>query len=263
MSGVLLQLHLLHHQRIEAANSRPNGREDRWCPSSILVIIAGPKRWERFNTMASLVPLLKPCPRAYRAPGMEEALLVRAAKSGDSQSFIKLSSPYLSRLMGQINQITRNRADTEDVVQDALLSAFAHLDTFDGRSSFSTWLTRIAINCALMRLRKKSLISNSLDCCPRSDEEPWQSWEPVDSRETPEELLIKHERQKLLQEAILRLTPRLREVIQLEQSGGVSLKDIANLLGISVGAVKSRLSRARQALRSSMMETDLTLNSLT
>ena len=109
MSGVLLQLHLLHHQRIEAANSCPNGREDRWCPSSILVIIAGPKRWERFNTMASLVPLLKPCPRAYRAPGMEEALLVRAAKSGDSRYiFIKLSAPYLSRLMGQINQITRN-----------------------------------------------------------------------------------------------------------------------------------------------------------
>jgi RNA polymerase sigma-70 factor (ECF subfamily) len=194
---------------------------------------------------------------------VEEALLVRAAKSGDSQSFIKLSSPYLSRLTGQINQITRNRADAEDVVQDALLRAFAHLDSFDGRSSFLTWLTRIAINCALMRLRKKSLISNSLDSCPRSDEEPWQSWEPVDSRETPEELLIKHERQKLLHEAILRLPPRLREVIQLEQSGGVSLKDIAHLLGISVGAVKSRLSRARRALRSSMMETDLTLNSLT
>jgi RNA polymerase sigma factor (sigma-70 family) len=210
--------------------------------------------------LASLVPVLKPCPRANGASGVNEAMLVLAAKSGDSQSFIQLSSPYTSRLVAQINRITRNRADTEDVVQDALLSAFVHLDTFDGRSSFSTWLTRIAINYAFMRLRKRNLISDTLDRRHLSDEGPWQGWEPVDSRETPEELLIKHERRRLLQEAILRLTPGLREVVQLEQSGGVSLKDIAHRLGISVGAVKSRLSRARRALRSSMLETDLTLN---
>jgi len=211
---------------------------------------------------ASLVPVLEPGPRANGAPVIHEAILVLAAKSGDSQSFIKLSIPYRSRLVGQINRITRNSADTEDVVQDALLKAFVHLNTFDGRSSFLTWLTRIAINCALMRLRKRSPISNSLDCCPWSDGEPRQSQEPVDSRETPEELLIRHERQKLLHEAILRLSPKLREVIQLEQSGGVSLKDMACVLGISVGAVKSRLSRARRALRSSMMKRDLTLNNL-
>jgi RNA polymerase sigma factor (sigma-70 family) len=224
------------------------------------VIIAGPKRWERLNKLASLVPVLERCSRANGAPEIDEAMLVPAAKSGDSQAFIELSTPYRSRLVGQVNRITKNWADTEDVVQDALLNAFIHLDNFDGRSSFSTWLTRIAINCALMRLRKKSLTSTALNCGPRTDEEPWQSWEPVDSRGTPEELFIKHEQEKLLHEAILRLSPRLREVIQLQQSGGSSLKEIAHRLGTSVGAAKSRLSRARRALRSSMLERDLSLN---
>jgi RNA polymerase sigma factor (sigma-70 family) len=97
-----------------------------------------------------------------------EESLVLAAKSGDSQAFVELSTPHTAKLLTRVNQITRNREDAEDVVQEAILRAFLHLDKFEGRSAFATWLTRIAINSALMRLRRKRAEMISLDLRSKS-----------------------------------------------------------------------------------------------
>jgi RNA polymerase sigma-70 factor (ECF subfamily) len=86
---------------------------------------------------------------------MCEQALVAAAKQGQAEAFATLCQPLARKLIQSAHRITRNREDAEDALQDALLSAFIHMKNFDGRSSFSTWLTRIAINSALMTLRKK------------------------------------------------------------------------------------------------------------
>lgn len=206
--------------------------------------------------MATLSPLLHPYSRVDRAQRDDEERLIASAISGDSQAFVNLSSPYAARLMSQINRITRNSADAEEVLQEALLRAFVHLKSFEGKASFSTWLTRIAVNCALMRLRQRHAVTVQLDGCSKDGDQTWRAWEPIDSRETPEEDLMRRERQELLNEAILQLRPRLRVVIELEQARGFPLKDIATTLGISVAAVKSRLSRARRTLRGSIQRED-------
>src|SRR6516225_226220 len=92
----------------------------------------------------------------------EDYMLVESAKKGERTAFDLLCERYLSQLIRAAFRVTRNREDAEDAVQDALLNAFVHLRAFDGRSSFSTWLTRIAINSALMLLRKrKSLLAQA------------------------------------------------------------------------------------------------------
>jgi RNA polymerase sigma-70 factor (ECF subfamily) len=141
-------------------------------------------------------------------------------------------------------RITRNQDDAEDVVQDAWMKAYVHLNNFDGRSKFSTWLTRIAINSALMILRKKrARPETSMEI---TDGETWQHWEIADDTKNIEELYARHERVERLRRSIRRLQPRLRNVVEIHQSNDRSIKEIADLAGISVAATKSRLLRARK-----------------
>ncbi len=154
------------------------------------------------------------------------------------------------------NRITRNRQDAEDALQDSLLRAFSHLNNFQERSSFSTWLTRIAINSALMILRKRRNCSEfSID----GTDDPsgkCERWEIQSLAEDPERSYVRREREALLREAILRLPPRCREVVELWQAREYSAREIAQALRISVPAVKSRLSRARLTLRAELLPTD-------
>lgn len=131
------------------------------------------------------------------------------------------------------------------------MKAFVHLNTFDGRAKFSTWLTRIAINSALMILRRKrSHPETSMDWSV--DGETWQQWEVPDKRANIEERYARKEAENDLKRAIHRLRPALRTIIEIQQSDDGSVKEIAGAAGISVAAVKSRLLRARTMLRRSL-----------
>jgi RNA polymerase sigma-70 factor (ECF subfamily) len=145
------------------------------------------------------------------------------------------------------HRITKNLEDAEDVIQDAWLKAYVHLATFDGRARFSTWLTRIVINSALMTLRRRR--SHPETSMQIMDGEIWQEWEIADQTQSIEELYARHERIERLKQAIRRLQPPLRNVIELHQSQDRSVKEIADLAGLSVAATKSRLLRARKFLR--------------
>ena len=183
---------------------------------------------------------------------MSDELLVLAAKSGDAGAFVELRNRHSSKTLWRIYRITRNWEDAEDALQDSFLKAFTHLKNFEGRSSFSSWLTRIAINSALMILRKKRPhLAISIDG-RNDDHEAWQACELRDPTEDPETLYAQREREELLRGAILRLRPHFRDVVHLEQTQECSPKEIAETLGISVAATKSRLLRAKIALRASL-----------
>jgi len=173
-----------------------------------------------------------------------EKRLVVAAQRGSREAFAELCQPWAKVILQKVQRITRSREDAEDALQDSLLRAFVHIKDFDGRSKFSTWLTRIAINSALMLLRKRHHSAEfSL-----SDKE--SVWEASDQLPSPEILYAQRERESILLAAIKNLRPRIRQVLErrLQEE---SLTETAQILDISVGAAKARLFHARAALRNS------------
>ena len=187
---------------------------------------------------------------------MSDAALVSTAKSGDGGAFEELTRRHSNRLLRTTYRITRNRQDAEDALQDSFLKAFSHLNDFQERASFSTWLTRIAINSALMITRKKrGYYEISID----GGDEPggtYVRWEAESLTEDPESGLARREREELLRDAILRLPQVVREVVQLQQAREYSSREIAQTLGITVAAAKSRLSRAKSRLRAALLQTE-------
>jgi RNA polymerase sigma-70 factor, ECF subfamily len=192
----------------------------------------------------------------YGPTEVSDEMLASRAKSGDTNAFVELSKRHANKVFQATYRVTRNRQDAEDALQDALLNAFTHIKNFEGRSSFSTWLTRIAINSALMILRKKR---NCYEVPIDGGDGPvgnFATWEPRSPMDDPERQYVRGERHKLLRKAIHQLPPVYREVIQLRQAKERSVREIAQSLGITVSAVKSRMSRAKSALRTSMVQTD-------
>jgi RNA polymerase sigma-70 factor, ECF subfamily len=184
---------------------------------------------------------------------LSEAALISMAKLGDRDAFVELSKPYADRILRTIFHITRNWHDAEDALQDAMLRAFSHLKGFQEKSSFSTWVTRIAINSALMMLRKKRICQEIPFEGMGGSGDNYELREPKSPAEDPESRLARKEREELLNGAILELPQVLREVVELRQARGYSTREIAQALRISVPAVKSRLSRARVALRAALL----------
>jgi RNA polymerase sigma factor (sigma-70 family) len=181
--------------------------------------------------------------------GLDERSLVAAAKYGESVAFDVLCERLTPRILRSLLRITKNREDAEDALQDSLLSAFIHMREFDGRSAFSTWLTRIAINSALMILRKKRTSHEiSMDSSVDSDTKP-ASWEMPDHAPNPERRYAQNERENILRGAIRTLRPAIRKVIELQQLQEHSMKETAAIIGISVPAAKARLFHAKVALR--------------
>jgi RNA polymerase sigma-70 factor (ECF subfamily) len=177
-----------------------------------------------------------------------DALLVLAACSGDSHAFVELSNRHSKRALLTLYRITKNWQDAEDALQETLMKAFLHLDSFQGKANFSTWFTSIAVNTALMLLRKRrNILEIGLDNAGEMGTYPL--WNLKDSRDNPEQCFERQERSDLIKSGILRLTPELRKVVELQHSKGLSNKEIARSLGISLAATKSRLLRARKALR--------------
>jgi RNA polymerase sigma factor (sigma-70 family) len=182
---------------------------------------------------------------------LSDELLVSAAQGGDASAFVELKDRHANKLLLRIYRITKNWQDAEDVLQESFLKAFLHLPNFEGRSSFSSWITRIAINSALMLLRKRRAVEISIDALA-IDGETWSGWEIADIRKTPEESYAQSEVERHLRFAIRRLRPALRKAVHLRRSEDYSISEIAAVLGISVAAAKSRLVRAKTALRTSM-----------
>jgi RNA polymerase sigma-70 factor (ECF subfamily) len=184
-------------------------------------------------------------------PATAEAVLVKAAKSGNHSAFEELWVRHSDTAFRSAYRILGNRDDAEDTLQDAWMKAFVHLKTFDGRSKFSTWLTRIAINSALMVLRRRR--SHPEISMERSGNgETWEKWEVPDTRSNIEDLYLKEEAELKLKEAIEFLRPPLRFVMEIQRLHYGTNKEIADAAGISVAALKSRLLRARALLRRSL-----------
>jgi RNA polymerase sigma factor (sigma-70 family) len=177
--------------------------------------------------------------------------LVRVAKTGDHHAFMELRRRHAKKLLTRVYRITRSWEDAEDVLQDTFLKAFVHLKTFEGRSSFSSWLTSIAINSALMSLRKRRIVEISIDSAV-IEGESWTGWELADHGKNPEEAYVQQELAQHLHHATRQLRPALQHVVHLRRTEGYSASEIAAVLGISPSAAKSRLMRAKTALRASM-----------
>jgi RNA polymerase sigma-70 factor (ECF subfamily) len=180
---------------------------------------------------------------------MSDERLVLAAKDGDANAFAELRDRHFSKILRRTYRITRNREDAEDALQSSFLNAFVHLNKFESRSSFSSWLTRIAINTSLMIVRKNRR-NKELSIDPGDNDcESYDRWEPPDLREDPERRYARHERAELLKGAIRRLPPALRTAVELQQAQEYSVQELADSLGISLAAAKSRLLRARLSMR--------------
>ena len=178
----------------------------------------------------------------------EEAALVLAAKRGDGQAFEILIKRYQKRILAIARRFTRIREDAEDVVQQSLQKAFVHLHKFEGKSSFSTWLTRIAINEALMLLRRGRVLREvSIDDLS-GNEETALGLEIPDSRAGPESTFLQGARNRILFEAMDKLTPGIRTAIELRELGELSTEEAARVMGLSVEAVKGRVFHGRRKL---------------
>jgi RNA polymerase sigma-70 factor, ECF subfamily len=190
--------------------------------------------------------------RAAISAGVDnEAALVQSARAGDLAAFEELVRRYERKIYRLGYNITQNSADAEDVTQDAFLKAYSHLNEFQGDSRFYTWLVRIAVNEALMRLRKRRPNQISLEEPIESDGDLLPR-EIADWGPSPEQRYQQIELRRILTEAIAQLEPAYRTVFQLRDLEQLSTEETAETLGLSVPAVKSRLLRARLKLRENL-----------
>jgi RNA polymerase sigma-70 factor (ECF subfamily) len=174
---------------------------------------------------------------------MSDEALVAGAKMGHGRVFEELHNRHRERMFRVAHRITRHREDAQDAVQECFLSAYVHLEKFDERAKFSTWLTRIAINAALLKVRKNRAsrsvgVEDAVDAVELSESAP-----------NPEEICARTELKAALRDAIAELRPTLRNVVELYDLQECSLHETAEKLGISVAAAKGRLFHARAILR--------------
>lgn len=187
-------------------------------------------------------------PPGKEQAGHRDSHLVAAAQAGSAEAFAELESLYCKRLYRTIFGITKNREDAEDARQETFLRAYLSLHSFQGRSSFYSWLTRIGINCALMVLRRhRGRPEDAFD--PFAETEGGNSpFEVRDPRPDPEQVCDQQQRCMEIRYAIEGLKPTLRGPIQSRLAHGSSLGEIARAMNLSEAAVKSRIFRARAQL---------------
>jgi RNA polymerase sigma-70 factor, ECF subfamily len=183
---------------------------------------------------------------------MSERMLVVAAQSGDAVAFVSLCKIHSDKILRRLYRITKNWEDAEDALQDSFMKAFLNINKFEGRSNFSSWLTRIAINSALMLLRKRRSRNEIPMEIAIDGDQYLQDREVPDPAVSPEHRYAECETRERLGTAVPRLRPCFRSVVELYHFQDRSTAEIADTLRISVPAVKSRLLRAKVALRRSM-----------
>ena len=181
-------------------------------------------------------------------PSREQDLIARVQR-GENDLFYELVRPYERRVFAAAFAILRNETDAEDVAQEAMLKAFAHIRQFRAESRFSTWLIQITVNEALMRRRReKTVVMEGIDE-RRDDESEYTPREFADWREIPSEALERKEVREKLTQALASLDRKYREVFVLRDMEQLNIQETAEALGISVASVKTRLLRARLMLR--------------
>lgn len=185
-------------------------------------------------------------------PATEDAALVAAAKKGHAHAFEMLVRRYQRRILAVALRFTRLQEDAEDVVQQSFQKAFVHLRKFEGKSTFSTWLTRIAINEGLMLLRRRRSFSEvSIDDSSGNEETPFELY-IADSAPGPETSYLQREQSGIVSSAVRQLNPRTRKAIELRELSELSTEETARAMGLSVGAVKARVFHGRKKLREAL-----------
>jgi len=178
-----------------------------------------------------------------------EEFLLEALKTGDRAEFSRLVDTYSGKLYRLALRMLGSPQDAEDILQETFLKAFRYIKTFDGRSSISTWLYRIATNEALMVLRRKQPVMVSIDEPADSDGEEQEPIQIVDWCCLPESELLSEEAKKVLDSAVNKLPQTLKTVFLLRDIEDLSTSETAEVLGLTETAVKTRLLRARMWLR--------------
>src|SRR5258705_10549170 len=179
----------------------------------------------------------------------ENAALVAGAKTGDARAFELLVERHERKIFSMAQRITRNREHAEDVVQQSFQKAFIHLKKFEGESLFSTWLTRIAINEALMLLRRRRGTREVPIAESNTEDETALPLDIADVGPNPEDSCLQRERERIVSAAVNELTPRTRKAIELRELGELSTGETAQVMGLSVGAGKARGFHGRRELR--------------
>jgi RNA polymerase sigma-70 factor (ECF subfamily) len=183
----------------------------------------------------------------------DDQTLVLAAQSGDKQAFGILATRYQRRIFEAALRYVRLPQDAEDIVQQAFEKAFIHLHSFEGKSSFSTWLTRIAINEALMSLRKGRARREVRLHDTSEEESDASAVEISDSSPDPEAIYLQKEVTETLFLAMKTLTPLVRTAIELRELAELSTVETARRMGLSIAAVKSRIFHGRAKLRKTLL----------
>jgi RNA polymerase sigma-70 factor (ECF subfamily) len=184
-----------------------------------------------------------------RLDAEEELALVERARQNDPRAFTELMRRYEAKIFRLAQHITQNREDAEDVLQETFLKAFEHLDQFQGNSKFYTWIVRIAVNQALMKLRKRKTdrsvsLDEGIDTGEDTVVREIAAWD-----EDPEQRYSREELGEILDAAVESLAPPYRTVFILRDIEELSTEETAEALDLSIPAVKSRLLRARLQLR--------------
>ena len=179
----------------------------------------------------------------------DEAALVAQSREGDGRAFGELVRRYEGKIFRLAQHVTQNREDAEDVLQETFLKAYEHLDQFQGAAKFYTWIVRIAVNQALMKLRRRRTdrsvsLDEAIDTGEDTIVREVAAWD-----ENPEQRFSRAEFGQILDEAIQGLEPPYRSVFVLRDIDELSTEETADALDLSIPAVKSRLLRARLQLR--------------
>jgi RNA polymerase sigma-70 factor, ECF subfamily len=191
---------------------------------------------------------LRPLNESQEHEQTDDDALVAAAQSGSESAFRELCRRNAGQVFRSISRVTKHHADAEDALQDSLIRAFVHLQQFDRRSQFSTWLTRIGINSALMILRKKRRHCETPFDSMDSDENARWQWGFADIAASPEECCLLNDMRRTMDGAICRLPLQLRVVAEMRLINDLSMREIAATLNISIPATKSRLLRAKRRI---------------
>ena len=192
----------------------------------------------------------------YRAVSLmnDESTLIERIKKGDTEAFSKLTSAYEKKALNFAYRMLRDSADAEDATQEAFLRVFDKIHTFYGNSSFSTWFYTILNNICLDMLRKKSRQAETVSISQNSNDDEYYELQIQDTAKGPYEQLQKKAAQQLLESALTQLSNEHRAVIVMRDINDFEYEEIAKILNISLGTVKSRISRARLALRKILEE---------
>jgi len=196
-----------------------------------------------------------------RLTPFRELQLVEQHRDGDPHALTELLQGYQRRMYAICYRMVRNVDEASDLTQDALVKVIEHLDSYDGRSALSTWIIRITMNCALSHLRKKnvrrahSLNSHDVRASPAADADDAtaSALHPIDAREPDaHERIEQQEQREALLRALMRLEPETRAILTLRDMQDLDYEQIGLVIGVPIGTVKSRLFRARVALREAM-----------